>query len=201
MDFSSFDERLFRNLLPLACGISRKYQRIYRHIDRDTFDSAAYEGLATAICEYRQGAKTLRSYVFQVVECRMIDVVRTTSGRRGYSTCGNRSGRSVIATRFYTQDGRLIEPQSPPDSVQRDIERDELIDWLSSGLTDSGKIMLRMRLDGYSMAEIAQVIGRHESLISLRLREMAEALAQRFNCMQNKQRIADALGKNLGQSR
>ena len=141
-------------------GITRRVHDLRPDLDWDDVESAAALGVAQARVEF-DGRGRLVGHLRTVGFCRTIDELRVTQPR--LRRRGNRE---------------FIGIKRPGDIAG--AQRSELEDYLPR-LSPIGRAMILMRFrDGLNQREIADVLGRSETYVSLAMKRMLAELKERL---------------------
>jgi len=143
--------------IPYARSVANRFARSYRSIDRDELESAATVAVLEAIRRY-DGRTPFDGYCKITVKRRLQDCLQRTIGRFGSATRGKRYRDSVLASTIH-EDFELKGCEKSHCELSA-------ADWLEvcfAALDDQKRTILRMRLEGHTMREIADAIGTGES--------------------------------------
>lgn len=159
------DERLLREWIPYARHVAQIHARKDQRIDIDDLESAALMAVVEAIQRF-DGRMTFDRYCKAKIYQRISDCVREVVGRNRRF----RSRKSVSTMSLFMCDSEKNSDRIADFALRdpRAISHCELTasDWLDAAIAKASsveRVVLRMRLEGYSMHEIAATIGFGES--------------------------------------
>ena len=174
--------------LPYARGAAYRFWLKNRSLDLFELESYATYAVVES-CRKYNGTTEFKGYCRTMITRRMIDYSRKVHGRKGHE----RNTPNAISIDAPRLDGSCIADilaDQKAAALTRITASDALDDCVAS-LTRRERLVLRLRLRGYYMHEIADKIGLSETRCWHIWRAAAEKLAKRFGA--NVDRVVSCL--------